>query len=322
MMAPPLSRTLIIVLLASTVPVWAQANSIGQTIAQEGNGLTVLNTGPRFADARRVTPKGGGRVEEAKGLFVSDPKDKELRFEVGGQLAFAVPFDRITAMHYENAVEPSKWGWPLKDTKDYLTIHYTDGAGRAAFETVRFSARDVPPMLDALETHAGFKIDRTLAKQSFLGIPIRAAIGDRVTVTDQTGYNIEGTITELSASSLALDGSTVDGASVKTIRLRRSPGHDALRGFGIGAVVGGIPGGLMGGALGGDARSAFESAAILGALVGGINAVLSGATASYRFRAVRDIYLGDTPAVSKTSAITIMPQLAKQRKGVAVSVRF
>jgi len=135
-------------------------------------------------------------------------------------------------------------------------------------------------------------------------------------------YNIEGTITELSASSLALDGSTVDVASVKTIRLRRSPEHDALRGFGIGAVVGGTPGGLMGGALGGDARSPFESAAILGALVGGINAVLSGATASYRFRAVRDIYLGDTPAASKTSAITIMPQLARQRKGVAVCVRF
>jgi len=35
MIAEPLSRKFIIVLLASTIPVWAQANSIGQTIAQE-----------------------------------------------------------------------------------------------------------------------------------------------------------------------------------------------------------------------------------------------------------------------------------------------
>lgn len=323
-MKSALSLGLIICLLASMTPASAQEpNPIGHPIAPEAAKLTALNAQSRFADARRVTPKGDGRVEEAKGLLVWDPQAKELRFEVGAQPAFAVPFDRISAMHYEKAVDPSKWGWPLKDTKCYLTVHYADRAGRAAFETVRLSERDVAPVLDALETAAGLKIDNTPARRSFLGIPIRAAIGDWVRVTDQTGQDTEGTITELSASSLTLDGSTVfDGVSVKKITRTRSPGHDALRGFGVGAVIGGITGGLAGRALGGDARSAFEVAAIFGGFLGGVSALISGATASYRFRATRDIYLGGTPGASKTPAITIVPRLAKQSKGLAVSVRF
>ena len=316
-----LSLASFVLVLASTNPAWAQPTDIDETIAQEGSP-TVLNTGPRVADARRVTLKGGGRVEEVKGVCVSDPRDKQLRFEADGQIVFALPFDRITAMHYETAVEPSKWGWPLKTTKNYLAIHYADSTGRAAFETVRLSARDVTAMLNALETHAGRKIDRSLARQSFLGIPIRAAIGDRVTVTDLAGYVTEGTVTNLSASSLALDGSTIEGVSVRTVRLRRSRGHDALRGFGFGFLVGGAFGALAGSALGGDSHSAMEGAAIVGTYLGGVGAVVSAAVASYRFRAARDVYLGGTPGASRSSAITMVPVLAKQRKGVAVSVRF
>jgi hypothetical protein len=314
------SLTLIICLLARMIPVGAhELNPIDRTGAPEGTRVTAQNAESRFADARRVTPMGGGRVEEAKGLLVMDPQAKEIRFEVGAQPAFAVPYDRITAMHYEKAVDPSKWGWPLKDTRCYLIIHYADPAGRAAFETVRFSERDVPSVLDALETAAGLKVDHTLARRSFLGIPIRAAIGDWVRVTDQAGQNTEGNITELSASSLTLEGSTVfDGVSVKKITRTRSPGRDALRGFGSGAVIGGIAGGLMARALGGDARSTFQVAAIYGAFLGGVGALVSGATASYRFRATRDIYLGGTPGASKTSAIRIVPRLATDDRGLGL----
>ncbi len=318
----------LVYLLASMIPVWAQEpRPIGQPIAPEATRLTALHAESRFADARRITRKRGGRVEEAKGLLVSDSQAKEVRFEVGVQAAFAVPYDRITALHYEKAVGPSKWGWPLKETKYYLTIHYADTAGRATFETLGLSEGDVSLVLDALETGAGLKIDRTLAKQSFLGIPIRAAIGDRVTVTDQTGQNIEGTITELSAASLALDGSTAgrrvfDGLGVKRVRLTRSRGHDALRGLGVGALTGGILGGFVGRGLGGDARSAVQGAAFLGPIDGGIGALLWAVFPSYRFRATGDVYLGATTGASKTSAITIGPRVAKARKGVAVSVGF
>jgi hypothetical protein len=322
-MKSALFLTSIICQLAATTPVWSQApHPAGQILAPDATRRTAPNAGSRFADARRVIPKGGGRVEEFKGLLVLDPEDKELRFNEGVQPSFTVSYESITALHYEKAVEPSKWGWPLKDTKEYLTIHYADSAGRPAFETVRLSAPDVRPLLDALETHTGLKIDRTLAKQSFLGIPIRAAIGDRVMVTDQAGNDTEGALTQLSASSLALDGSVFDGSSVKTIRRTRSRGHDALRGFGYGAVIGGIAGGLLVGAVDRDARSAFEAAAILGGFVGGISAVVSGASASYRFRSTRDVYLGGTSDASKTRVFMIMPQLANHSKAVVVSLRF
>jgi hypothetical protein len=280
------------------IPVWAQEpGPIGQTIAPEATRLTAQNAESRFADARRIIRKAGGRVEEAKGLLISDPQDKELRFDTGVQAAFAVPYDRINAMHYEKSVDSSRWGWPLTDTKYYLTIHYADSAGRATFETIRLHERDVPLALDALERDSGLTIDRTLAKQSFLGIPIRAAIGDRVTVTDRTGKDTEGTITELSTSSLSLDGSrgarrVFGAASVKTIRLTRSPGYDALRGLGIGALIGAISGVLVARLGGGDASDTAQAAAIMGALFGGVGAALGAVSPSYRFRATRDVYLG------------------------------
>jgi outer membrane lipoprotein SlyB len=214
-------------------------------------------------------------------------------------------------MHYEKAVEPSKAGWPVKKTKDYLTIHYSDGDGRARFETVRLAATDIALALEQLERDTRLTVERTPARHSFLGIPIRAAIGDRVLVSDANGATAEGTITELSASGLVLDGSAIfDEASVNTIRLARSPGRDATRGFGFGTLAGGILGGLLVKAVGGDAKSAAQGAAIAGMFLGGVSGAVSGASASYRFRASRDVYLGRPPVIAAAGA-TVAPQRAR-----------
>ena len=132
----------------------------------------------------------------------------------------------------------------LNRSSFYLTFHYSDVAGEPAFETIRLlSEPDALSALDALERDTGLTFDRTLATRSFLGIPIRAAIGARVAVTDQGGQATKGTITQVSASSLALDESAgvarvFDQTSLRGIRLLYSPKHDALVGLGTGTAVG------------------------------------------------------------------------------------
>jgi hypothetical protein len=322
-----LSLTSIVFLVGSVIPVAAQGpDALNQTIVPAVVQESSLNEQLRAADAHRITRGAGGRVEEASGLLVSDPRRRYLWFEVDDETTFWVSYDRIAAMHHETAVEPSKWGWPLKVTKYYVTIHYADSEGRLAFETLRLSEHDTPVTLGTLETHTGVRIDRTLARASFLGIPIRAAIGDRVTITDHSGQTSEGTIMALSASSIALDGSTgvrvFDRATVSRISHRRSRGRDAAKGFAIGAVIGAVTGGVAGRGLGGDGTAAFEGAALFGAAWGGMGALLSVAIPSYRFRATRDVYLADTRSASRPLAITIAPQASRGTKGVALSLRF
>ena len=294
-MKSALPLTLCLCLLACAGPVSAQEPSpVASTIAPDGASRNVQKADLRAVEGRHVSQKGSGRVEERKGWLVLDPEARQLRFEVDRQ-AFAVAYDRITALHYEKSQEASKWGWPLKDEKHYMIVHYADPEGKAAYETVTVSRRDVSWVLDRLERDTGLAIDRTLARRSFLGIPMRATIGDQVVVTDEIGNALEGTITELSTSALAVEGSTgtrhvFDGQSVNTIKRTRSRGRDALRGFAIGAITGAIAGGLAGYGIAGDAISVFQGAAVMGAFTGGIGALASAVAPSYRQRATRDIY--------------------------------
>jgi hypothetical protein len=275
----------------------------GPVSAQEpGASHAPQNVDLRAVEGHRVSPQGGGRVEEREGWLVLDSQARQFRLEVGLQV-FTIAYDRITALHSETSREASKWGWPLKNTKHYMTIHYADADGNAAFETVSLSGRDISWVLDAVEKDAGLSIDRALARRSFLGIPIRAAIGDFVLVTDEIGNAVEGTITELSASTLAVEGPTgarqvFNGSSVSTITRTRSPGRDAGRGLMIWGSIGAVIGGLFGHAMGGDALSTFQGAAMLGAIHGSMGALVAAAVPSYRHRATRDIYLRSGPAGS------------------------
>jgi outer membrane lipoprotein SlyB len=208
------------------------------------------------------------------------------------QAKFAVDYPRFTAIHYEESREASKWGWPIKNTRHYLTIHHLDRDGQAAFETFHLGGEDVAWVVDALQKETGLQIDHTLPKRSFLGIPIRAAIGDHVVVTDKMGNAVAGTITELSPSTLAVAGYAFDSTNVHSIKRTRSRGRDALRWFAIGAITGGPVGALAGYVLGG-AAGAFQVGAILGAYSGGVGAGSSAIMPSYNQRARRDIYLSD-----------------------------
>lgn len=287
----------------------------------------------RLGGARSTMPAGPGRVKEVTGILVSDSEGKQIRFEAAGRVAYVVPYERITAMHYEESHYPQRI---LRRSSFYLTVHYSDVAGRPAFETIRLlSEREALSALATLERDTGGTFDRSVATQSFQGIPIRAGIGARVAVTDQTGRTMKGAIAQLSASSLTLDESTgvprvFDQTSLLKIRLLYSAKHDALAGFAFGATVGAVSAYLTAGLSGcfsatdeTDCHVAGGAAATAGVL-GGLGAVIGMTIGAlrYPFNDAFDVYRGSARSTSRTPAITIAPQLAQARKGVLMSVRF
>ena len=148
--------------------------------------------------------------------------------------------------------------------------------------------------------------------------------GDRVTVTDAHGEDLEGRIIDLSPSTLALEitGNRryLGAADVSSIRQRR---RDPLRnGTLIGIGVGVIPGVLLsamvhsyanneGGSPGrAVATSMIFSLGVGAALGAGVDAMIQGSHVIY----------GPTGAARKR--LTVSPLLAADRRGVAVSLGF
>ena len=317
-----LSLALVVCVAGSSRPACAQAPAAPPAIAQVLPAAQLTEW--RLAPARHAIPTGPARLKEATGVLISDPQGKQIRFEAKDGAGFVVPYERINAMHYE------EWNYPRRAWRKssfYLTVHYSDVAGRPAFETIRLlSEQDALSAIDTLERDTGRTFDRSLATRSFKGIPIRAGIGARVAVTDQTGQTTKGTITQLSASSLALGGSAgaaqvYDETSLRKIRLLYSPKHDALVGFTLGVGMGAVTG-VLAGALGDEnvVGTAVAAAGLLGGLVAAIG-MTTGAL-HYPFNSAYDVYSSDGKGAFRTSAIMIAPQVAQGRKGVLVSVRF
>jgi hypothetical protein len=288
----------------------------------------------RLGGARSTTPTGPGRVKEVAGVLVSDSAGKQLRLDAAGRALFVVPYARITAMHYEQADYPRRF---LRRSSFYVAIHYLDVAGLPAFETIRLlSKRDALAALATLERDTGLTVDRSLTAQSFLGVPIRARVGARVAVTDQSGQTTEGVIAQLSPSSLTLDESTgvpriLSEASLRKIRLLYSPKHDALVGLGTGAAVGAF-GVWVSAGLGGCFSPTGHSgdchvprvAAAVAAVGGGLGALMGMTIGAvrYPFSNAFDVYRGDLREARRLSLVTIAPQVSQARKGVIVLVRF
>jgi len=250
---------------------------------------------PQYARVHRLVRAADAYVQEMEAFLASDSGRQELRIELEGTQV-AIPYGAVLALHYERSVDPSKWGWPLKDTKHFLVIHYVD-LGQPSAEVVRLSKDDVDRMLRTIETEMHVTVDRNDAKHSFLAIPIRATIGDLVVVTDVIGQEHEGRITRLTSTSLELDGSSFtprvfDQSTVRSIRRPRPRRQEMTVGFAAGAAAGAIMGGLLGAGLGGGGRAVFQGAAIMGTMTGGIGLAVAAVGSSYRHRATRDIYLG------------------------------
>ena len=144
--------------------------------------------------------------------------------------------------------------------------------------------------------------------------------GDTLTVVDGSGQRVQGKVSSLSASALAL---TVSGKTrqflntdIDTIEKRGSDSlrNGALTGFAIGGLIGAA--GMIGLAETTDHVAAYVAVGAL--MYGGIGAGIgTGIDALIEGRRV--IYASSTSAGTK---LTVAPIFSRARKGVLVSLRL
>ena len=157
---------------------------------------------------------------------------------------------------------------------------------------------------------------------SFAHLRLQVTVGDNVTVTDVMGREMQGTIAELSASSLALTvGKTRTEfveADVETVSRRDSRWNGTLWGLGAGAVVGALLDRSLVDEYGRDDISSASSAAFV-ATAAGIGAGV-GFAVDALIKGRRVIY--SRPRTSKGGNATVWPVWQPDRKSVVVSLRF
>ena len=146
-------------------------------------------------------------------------------------------------------------------------------------------------------------------------------VGDKVTVTDVMGREMQGTIAELSSSSLALVvGATqteIAEADVETISRRDSRWNGTLWGLGAGGVLGALLDRGLVEEYGRDDISAGSSASFI-ATAAGIGAGI-GFAVDAMIKGRRVIY---TRRRASTRDVTVSPEWNTRRKGILVSLGF
>jgi hypothetical protein len=321
------SMTLIVCLVTSVWPAAAHGQTTASGLPAPSAQQATTRTAWRVA-ARLLARKGGDRLDQPKGFLASDPAAGRIRFEGHHPDAFDVGYDQITSVHYEHGAK-HPGGLFNKGLEFYLTIHHAADAGAQRASTVRLDEDDVSSTIERLEADTGLKVDRTEAKRSFLGLPIRVAVGDRVSITDVTGRKLKGRIATLSDSSLGLDGSggaarVFDNASVARVRLRFSPGRSALRGFLAGAGPGALYVALFCSGYGGCGAEDLKDILLLTVGVGGIGAGSSVAIGAivHPLSKSHEVYSRRGGGGGSSAALTGGPLVTRQRRGVAVSVTF
>ncbi len=153
---------------------------------------------------------------------------------------------------------------------------------------------------------------------------LRLLVGqdDRITVTDRSGQELTGSITDVSPSSLTLlvhdTPHVFDAADVGAIRQRRSDSirNGARNGFWTGV-------GILGGTFAiahytTDGDSPDFGAWIWVLTSGGIQGALVGAIVDDKIQEQRVIYR----ATGAARRLTVSPLLSRGRRGVAVSLGF
>ncbi len=157
---------------------------------------------------------------------------------------------------------------------------------------------------------------------SFAQLRSQVTVGDKVIVTDVMGREMEGTIAELSSSSLALIGGKTRTefveADVEKVSRRDSRWNGTLWGLGAGGVVGALLDRSLVKEYGrddispGSSVSFVATAAGIGAGIGfGVDAMIKGRRVIY-----------SRPRAATAGNATVLPMWHPGRKGIFVSLRF
>ena len=157
---------------------------------------------------------------------------------------------------------------------------------------------------------------------SFEQLRSRVSVGDKVTVTDVMGREMQGTIADLSSSSLALVvGKTQTEffeADVETVSRRDSRWNGTLWGLGLGGVLGATLDKSLVEEYGRDDISSGSSVAFI-ATAAGIGAGI-GFAVDAMIKGRRVIY--SRPRTSMRRNATLLPMWGTRRKGIFVSLRL
>jgi hypothetical protein len=157
---------------------------------------------------------------------------------------------------------------------------------------------------------------------SFEQLRSRLTVGDKVTVTDVTGRERQGTIAELSSSSLVLVvGKTrteLFGSDVETVSQRDSRWNGTLWGLGAGGLLGALLDRSLVEEYGREDISSGASVSFI-ATVAGIGAGI-GFAIDAMIHGRRVIY--SRAGTSMRRNATVLPMWAPRRKGIFVSLGF
>ena len=146
----------------------------------------------------------------------------------------------------------------------------------------------------------------------FQDLPLLVNLGDRVTVTDDTGRELEGELIDISPSALSVlvDDTRFDLQEADITRIGQRRPDSVTNGTLIGLLSGALFGAI---AARDDPRVALFAAGIYGGIGAGI-----GALVDYERVGTRVVY----GTRNSSRRFSVAPMLARDRKGVAVSLGF
>ena len=155
--------------------------------------------------------------------------------------------------------------------------------------------------------------------QVFQDLPLFVSLGERVTVTDNTGRELQGEIIDISPSALSVlvDDTRHDIQEANITRIRQRRPDSLKNGTLIGLLAGALFGGLgmagSGGEPGAEPLVVLAAAGLFGGAGAGVGALVDlgrvGSSVVYETR-------------SSSRRVSVAPLLARDRTGVAVSFGF
>ena len=197
------------------------------------------------------------------------------------------------------------------------TTHGTGSQRESSGYTVRLAMVAAIAVTIAMPSQSAAQAPSETPPAAFHELPLLLSLGDRMTVTDDTGRELQGELIDLSPSALSVlvDDTRYDlqETDIATVRQRRpdSLKDGALWGFMAGAAI--ISGLMLSSGCSFHATGVLAAIGVYGGLGAGIGAGVDSAHVGSRV-----VY--DTRGSSRR--VSVAPLISRDRKGVAVSLGF
>lgn len=113
---------------------------------------------------------GQKKAKQYDGVLFFDPQSRTVRFTGKKECTVEIPYDKITAIHYERTAKPRyalaiavTWLFLFSKSKShYLTFEYTDSANTGQVALFRLHKDHYQLAVSTAESQTGKKVDRTM----------------------------------------------------------------------------------------------------------------------------------------------------------------